>query len=149
MALVIVALIVIAVVWWLKRERALTRNERLYLRRRGYDPGESEPAGPPLDRDAQLLDLIQSLTDISPYARQRAAEQLSRMCVGGRKDPRMFTPLVAALDDSEAAVRSAAAMALASFDDPRAVDSLRRRLEVDESILFRTTAKKAIEKLTS
>jgi len=146
MPLIIFVVIVLAILWWLKSQRALSRNERLYLKRRGYS---DEPAdvGPPVDPDSQLVSLIGSLSDISPYSRQRAAEELSRMCAHGRRDARMFPCLVAALDDNEASVRGAVATALGNLADPRAVEPLTLQLEVDESILFRTAALEALEKL--
>jgi len=80
---ILFVVIIIAVIWWLKGERALSRNERLYLKRRGYEPPSEAEAAPPVSKDAHLLSLIESLSDISPFARQRAAEDLSRMCVSG------------------------------------------------------------------
>ena len=147
MPLIIFVVIVLAILWWVKSQRALSPNEKLYLKRRGYSTEPQDP-GPPVDPDSQLVSLIDSLSDISPYARQRAAEELSRMCAQGRRDPRMFTCLVAALDDNEASVRGAVAAALGNLADPRAVEPLTLQLEVDESILFRTAALEAIEKLT-
>jgi hypothetical protein len=144
--IILLIIIVIAVVWWLKSERSLSRNERLYLKRRGYEPGPTEP-GPPVDADSKLVSLINSLGDISPYSRQRAAEELARLCQEGKRDLRMFESLVRALNDSEAAVRGAAAAALGQFGDSRAVAVLKEQLEVDESILFRAAALKALDKL--
>jgi HEAT repeats len=146
MWLLIIVVIVIVVIWWLKSERTLSRNERLYLKRRGYQ-ADPVDVGPPVDPDSQLFSLINSLSDISPYARQRAAEELSKLCAGGKRDPRMYESLVEALDDNEPAVRSAVAAALGSLEDVRAIAPLEQQLEVDESILFRTSARRALDKL--
>jgi len=146
MPVLIFVVVIILVIWWLKSERTLSRNERLYLKRRGYH-AEPVDVGPPVDPDSQLFSLINSLSDISPYSRQRAAEELSRLCAGGKRDARMFESLVGALDDNEPAVRSAVAAALGSLADVRAVAPLERQLELDESILFRTAALKALDKL--
>ena len=146
MPLLIIIVIVIVVIWWLKSERTLSRNEQLYLKRRGYQ-ADPVDVGPPADPDSQLFSLINSLSDISPYSRQRAAEELSKLCAGGKRDARMFESLVRALDDNEPSVRSAAASALGSLADVRAVGPLERQLELDESILFRTSALKALAKL--
>jgi hypothetical protein len=146
MPLVIFAVIAILIFWWVKSDRTLSRNERLYLKRRGYEASPPN-TGPPVDPDSQLTGYIDSLSDISPYSRQRAAEELARLCVEGKRDTRMFYSLVAALDDSEASVRSAVASALGHLADARAVEPLKRQLDVDESILFRAAALKALEKL--
>jgi HEAT repeat protein len=146
MPIVIFAVIAILIFWWVRSDRTLNRNERLYLKRRGYEPSPT-PAGPPIDPDAQLTGYMESLSDISPYSRQRAAEELARLGVEGKRDTRMFYSLVAALDDSEASVRSAVASALGDLADARAVEPLKRQLDVDESILFRAAALKALEKL--
>jgi hypothetical protein len=145
--LILIVIIIIAVMWWVNGERALSRNERLYLKRRGYEPPSEVEASAPLPKDAHLFSLIESLSDISPFARQRAAEDLSRMCTEGNRDARMLSSLVAALDDSDAAVRSAVAMALASLGDPASVEPLKRRLELEESIHVRASLERALEKL--
>ena len=146
MPLVIFVVIAILIYWWWRSDRTLSRNEQLYLKRRGYDASPPN-TGPPIDPDSQLTGYIESLSDISPYSRQRAAEDLARLCVEGKRDTRMFYSLVAALDDSEASVRSAVASALGHLADVRAVEPLKRQLDVDESILFRAAALKALEKL--
>lgn len=146
MAYLIAILIIIALVWYFARKRGLTANERQYLRRRGYEP-EEDSIGPPVPKDAQLFNLIASLGDLSPYARQKAAEDLAQMCQTGRRDPRMLSALIAALDDRDASVRSAAANALASLDMPEAVEPLDRRLSVEESIQARKAINRAIERL--
>ena len=148
LSIILVIVIVSALVYAFSGNRALNRNERLYLKRRGYEPPATEiDEGPPVSRDALLFSLIESLSDISAYARQRAAEDLSRMCASGKRDSRMLSPLIAALDDSEASVRGAAALALGNLDDPASVDALHRRIETEESIYVRASLEQALEKL--
>jgi hypothetical protein len=146
--LILLILVLALLYWWLRSERALTRNEEIYLRRRGYD-FEDEPAPrPALDKDRRILNLIESLEDITPYSRQRAAEEIARLCESGHKDPRLLEPLIAALDDSNAIVRSAVAAALGSLGDERAIEPLKRKAETDESFQVRAAAKSALEKLS-
>ena len=145
--LILIVVIIIAVMWWLNGERALSRNERLYLKRRGYEPFSEVEAGPPVSKDTRLFSLIESLSDISPFARQRAAEDLSRMCVSGQGDTRMLTELIVALDDSEASVRRAVATALANLSDPSSIVALKRRMDVEESIQVRATLEQALARL--
>ena len=135
--LILIVVIIIAVMWWVNGERALSRNERLYLKRRGYEPPSEVEAGAPVPKDARLFSLIESLSDISPFARQRAAEDLSRMCLEGNRDSRMLPSLIVALDDSDASVRSAVAIALRNLGDRASVEPLKRRLELEESIHVR------------
>jgi HEAT repeat protein len=143
----ILALAVIGAVWWLKGRQTLNTNERLYLRRRGYDAGDEGRTGPAVSRDTRVLDLIESLGDVTPYSRERAAEELSVLCETGEKDERMFAPLVTALDDNNAAVRGAVALALGNLGDPRAIEPLRRVAGADESAHARALARRALEKL--
>jgi hypothetical protein len=145
--LILIVVIIIAVMWWLNGERALSRNEKLYLKRRGYEPPSEVEAGPPVSKDTRLFSLIESLSDISPFARQRAAEDLSRMCVEGSRDSRMLSGLLVALGDSEASVRAAAATALGNLGDARATESLMRRLEEEESVHTRTALERSLQKL--
>ena len=145
--IILVIVIVLALVYAVKGERGLNLNERLYLKRRGYDPPAEFDEGPPVSKDTRLFSLIESLSDISPYARQRAAEDLSRMCASGQRDPRMLSSLVKTLDDSEASVRGAVAMALGNFGDRTSVEPLKRRMEVEESIHVRASLEQALEKL--
>jgi HEAT repeat protein len=145
--LILLAFVIIGVMWWLKSERALSRNERLYLKRRGYQPPSEDDVGPPVSKDARLFSLIESLSDISPFARQRAAEDLSRMCIEGNRDRRMLSGLVAALDDSDASVRGAAATALGNLGDAGATDPLARRLEEEESLNARAAVERSLQKL--
>ena len=142
-------LIVVALLWRFNSERAISRNEKQYLKRRGYDSGEPIAEGPPVHKDTLLYSLIESLGDLSPFARQRAAEGLSRMCEEGRGDHRMLPALLAALNDRDAAVRGAVATALANLGDEQAVESLKDRLEEEESIHVKSALNKAIERLSS
>jgi hypothetical protein len=144
---IVLVLIALVVAWLLRSGRALSRNERAYLRRRGYEFGESDEPGPPVRTDVRLFSLIESLGDISPFSRQRAAEELARMCKEGRRDPRMLSSLVNTLDDSDASVRSAAASALGDLGDSRAIDPITRRKEIEESIHVRAALTMALEKL--
>jgi hypothetical protein len=145
--IIFIAIIVIAVVWWARSERHLSLNERSYLRRRGYEVEQAGESGPPIAKDTRLFNILESLNDLSPFARQRAADDLSRMCLAGQRDARMLSPLVAALEDSDPAVRGAVAAALGNLGDVAAVEPLKNRLELDESIHVRAAARKAIERL--
>ena len=145
--LVLAVIIVIAIIWYTNSQRALSSNERLYLRRRGYDAGDEPVPGPPIPKETRLFNLIASLSDLSPYARQKAAEDLARMCEEGKRDRRMLSALVTALDDSDASVRSAAANALASLKECEAIEPLERRLNVEEAIQARAAMQRAIGKL--
>jgi len=147
MPLIIFAVLIIAIVWWLNSKRTLSRNEKLYLKRRGYSTDEPLQAVPPVTRDSRLLGLIESLGDLSPYARKRAAEDLARMCEGGQRDERMFPSLVVALRDSDAQVRGAVAVALSNLGKTEALEPLKQRLEIEESIHVRGALQKAMEKL--
>ncbi|HWO01289.1 MAG TPA: HEAT repeat domain-containing protein [Blastocatellia bacterium] len=146
--LILIVAIVVAVMWWLNGERTSSRNERLYLERRGYEPPSEVENGSPVPKDARLFNLIESLSDISPFARQRAAEDLSRMCVEGNRDSRMLSALVDALDDSDASVRSAAAVALGNLGDADATEALTRRLEEEESVHARAAVERSLQKLS-
>jgi HEAT repeat protein len=79
--------------------------------------------------------------------RQRAAEDLARLCQSGTRDERMLPSLVAALNDNDASVRSAAANALLQLGSPEAIAPLKRRLESEESIHVRASLQRAIERL--
>jgi HEAT repeat protein len=147
MFLILVIIIVIALVYAFTSQRGLNLNERLYLRRRGYEPAVDPPEGPPIPKDARLFSLIESLSDISPYARQRAAEDLSRMCASGQRDSRMLNPLIDSLNDSDASVRGAVATALAKLGDPASIEALTRRMEIEESIMVKASLEQALEKL--
>ena len=148
MALVIFIVLVFAVVLWrLNSKKSLSRNEKLYLKRRGYETADEIESGPPVSSDARLFSLIESLGDLSPYARQRAAEDLSRMCEEERRDPRMLSSLITALDDRDASVRSAVADALGNLGDAGAIEPLKRREEIEESIHVRAALGKALAKL--
>lgn len=148
MPLIIFLILIIAVViWWSRGNAVLNYNERQYLKRRGYVADENPQPDEPVDKSARLFTAIESLSDLSPYARQRAAQDLSRMCDEGRRDSLMFFPLVDALNDNDAAVRSAAATALSKLEDERAIAALKQRLEVDDSIQVIPSLRKALEKL--
>ncbi|MEW6209207.1 MAG: HEAT repeat domain-containing protein [Acidobacteriota bacterium] len=144
--LIIGIVIVLIIFWRLSGARALSRNEMLYLKRRGYAQESDEPRRP-VERDTRLLGLIDSLSDISPYSRQRAAEEIGALCRSGQKDERMFSALVAALEDSQPAVRTAAARALGELGDGRAIEKLNARLEIEEAIQTQAAIKQMIEKL--
>ena len=146
--IVLLVLIILAVVWWLSSKQAQSLNERIYLRRRGYDTGDGPAPGAQVARDTRLLTLLDSLGDVTPYSRQRAAEEIAQMCESGQSDPRMLAPLIAALDDDDnAGVRGAVASALGSLGDARAIGPLKRTADTDDSIHVRAAARKAVEKL--
>ena len=144
---VLIVLIVVAIVWWASNRKGLSVNEQQYLKNRGYAADAALDAGPPVTKDTRLFSLIESLGDLSPYARQRAAEDLARLCQSGGRDERMLPSLLAALDDTDASVRSAAANALLQLGSPEAIAPLKRRLESEESIHVRASLQRAIERL--
>ncbi|HZM86368.1 MAG TPA: HEAT repeat domain-containing protein [Blastocatellia bacterium] len=144
---ILVIVIVAGVIYVISGERRQSLNEKLYLRRRGYEPPPEVAEGPPVSKDARLFGLIQSLSDISPYARQRAAEDLSRIDGSGQRDPRVLSSLIAALDDSDASVRGAVAKALGKIGDNGSIEPLKRRLEFEESIHVRALLDQALEEL--
>jgi hypothetical protein len=146
--IILIIVIVVALIYAFRGDGSLSFNERLYLKRRGYEPPTDINQGPPVSKDARLFGLIESLSDISPYARQKAAEDLSRMCASGQRDPRMLASLIAALDDSDASVRGAVATALGKLEDRSSVEALTLRLEVEESIHVRASLEQALDKLT-
>jgi hypothetical protein len=148
MLLILVIIIVAALAYAFTSQRGLNLNERLYLKRRGYEPPIDVPDGPPIPRDARLYSLIESLSDISPYARQKAAEDLSRLCASGQGDARMLNPLIDTLNDSDAAVRGAVATALGNLGDPASIEPLTRRMEVEESIMVKASLTQALENLS-
>ena len=145
--IILVIVIVAGVVYAFGSERGLNLNERLYLKRRGYEPALDDNEGPPVSRDAHLYSLIESLSDISPYARQRAVEDLSRIGAKGQRDPRVIRPLIEALDDSDASVRGAVAKALGKLGDPASVGPLKQRMEVEESIHVKASLEQALQQL--
>lgn len=145
--IILIIVIVLALLYAFKGDGSLSFNERLYLRRRGYEPPAEINEGPPVSKDTRLFSLIESLSDISPFARQRAAEDLSRMCVSGERDPRMLSSLISALDDSDASVRGAVAKALGKLGDPASVEPLKQRMAVEESIHVRASLEQALENL--
>jgi hypothetical protein len=140
--IIVIIVIVVVLIYGFSRQRGLNLNERLYLKRRGYHPPEIDE-GPPVSKDARLSNLIASLSDISPYARQRAAEDLS-----SQRDPRVVPSLIRALDDSDASVRGAVAKALGKLGDPESAVPLKRRMEVEESIHVRASLEQALQELS-
>jgi HEAT repeat protein len=144
---IVAVVIAVIIVWWMSGQRALSRNERMYLKRRGYAVEGRAENERPVERDTRLLSVIDSLSDISPFSRQRAAEDISQMCMTGRRDERMFSALVSALDDSQPAVRSAVVAALGNLGDRRAIETLTRRLEDEEAIQVRAAVRQALSKL--
>lgn len=145
--IILVVVIVAALIYAYRGNRALNRNERLYLKSRGYEPPIEDDEGPPVSKDARLLGLIESLGDISPYARQKAAEDLSRMCASGQRDKRILPSLIKTLDDRDASVRGAVATALGNLGDPSSVEQLKRRMDVEESIHVKVMLQQALERL--
>jgi hypothetical protein len=145
--LIFVILIIAVLVWWSRSKTIVSENERQYLKRRGYAADENLEPIVPVDKSARLFTAIESLTDLSPYSRQRAANDLARMCEEGQRDNRMFFPLVDALNDKDAGVRSAVANALSKLEDERAVSAIKQRLEIDESIQVIPSLRRALEKL--
>ena len=146
--IILVIIIVAAVFYGLNSQRRMSLNEKLYLRKRGYEPPVEINEGPPVSKEARLFSVIESLTDISPYARQRAAEDLSRMCASGHRDSRMLSSLIAALDDSDASVRAAVAIALGKLGDQASIEPLKRRMQIEESIHVRASLEHVLEKLS-
>jgi len=144
---ILVIVIVVALIYGFKGNRALNRNEELYLKSRGYEPPIDVNSGPPASKEAQLLNLIESLGDISPYARQKAAEDLSRMCASGHRDGRILPSLIQTLDDGDASVRGAVAQALGNLGDASAIELLRQRMDVEESIHVKVLLQQALERL--
>lgn len=145
--ILIVVMVVLLVIWWSSGNRSLNRNERLYLKRRGYAVDEALDAGSPVTQASRWLTAIESLDDLSPSARQRAAQELARIVEQGGRDRLIFSALCDALDDSDAGVRNAVANALEKFGDAQAVDYLERRLAVEEALQTRAALQRAIKKL--
>src|SRR5258707_788081 len=135
--IILIVVIAVAVIYAFRGQQGLNLNERLYLRRRGYEAPTEFEERPQVSKDTRLFSAIESLSDVSPFARLRAAEDLSRMCASGQRDPRMLSSLIAALDDSDASVRSAVATALGRLGDRASVPQLRSRMDVEESIHVR------------
>ena len=145
--LIFIILIVALALWWAKSNRALSFNERQYLKRRGYATDEPLTLKAPIDPDARLRATLDSLNDLSPYSRQRAAQDLARICEEGQGKALLLQPLVEALQDSDAAVRSAAAEALSKLGEARAIEALKQRLEVEDSIQTLAALRKALQRL--
>ena len=145
--IIIIIVIAVGLIYGFRSQQGLSPNERRYLKRRGYEPPPEVEERPQVSKDTRLFSAIESLSDVSPFARQRAAEDLSRMCESGRRDPRMLSSLIAALDDSDASVRGAVAMALGKLGDPSSVEPLKRRWDLEESIHVRASLEQALQKL--
>jgi HEAT repeat protein len=145
--ILIVALVAILMIWWLKSDRALNRNEKLYLKRRGYAVEDSVEARTSVSPDTRLFAAIESLNDLSPASRQRAAQNLAQMCEQGSRDSIMFSALLEALNDSDAAVRSAVVTALEKFGDVRVLEFLEKRLEIEEALQTRAALQRVIKRL--
>jgi hypothetical protein len=146
--IILVIIIVAGFIYALKGEKGLNRNERLYLKRRGYEPPAEVEERPQVSKDTRLFSAIESLSDVSAFARQRAAEDLARMCESGNRDPRMLSALISALNDNDASVRSAAAIALGKLGNAASIAALTQRMDIEESIHVRASIEKAIELLT-
>jgi hypothetical protein len=145
--IILIIVIAVALIYAFRSQQGLNLNERLYLRRRGYEPPAEFEERPQVSKDTRLFSAIESLSDVSAFARLRAAEDLSRICESGQRDPRMLSSLIAALDDSDASVRGAVAQALSKLGDPASIAPLRSRLEIEESIHVRALMEQALEVL--
>ena len=145
--IILIIVIVVALIYAFRSQQGLSPNERRYLKRRGYEPPAEVEERPQVSKDTRLFSAIESLSDVSPFARQRAAEDLSRMCESGQRDPRMLSSLIAALDDSDASVRGAVATALGNFGDPDSIEALKKRMEMEESVHVRASLERALEKV--
>jgi len=144
---ILIIIIVVAVSYGLRSRSELNLNEKLYLRRRGYQATNESIERAPVSKDLKLLGAIESLSDVSPYARQRAAEDLSRICAAGNRDDRMLSPLIEALNDNDASVRSAVATALGNYGDLASREALSTRLGVEESIHVRASIERALQRM--
>lgn len=147
--IIIFVAIVVSALWWFNSQRRISYNERHYLKQRGYEVESAAEARPPVPKDARLFALIESLSDLSPYSRQKAAEDLLKMCAAGNRDERMLSALTSALEDSDASVRRTAATALGELGDARAIEPLTSLVESEDSIHVRSAAQKALAKLTT
>jgi len=147
--IILIIVIAVALIYTFRSRHGLNLNERLYLKRRGYEPPPEFEERPQVSKDTRLFGAIESLSDVSPFARLRAAEDLSRICESGQRDPRMLSSLIAALDDSDASVRGAVAMTLCKLGDPASIAPMRSRMEIEESIHVRASLQQAIERLVT
>ncbi|HXU39370.1 MAG TPA: HEAT repeat domain-containing protein [Blastocatellia bacterium] len=144
--IILIIVIAIALTYAFRSRQGLNRNERLYLKRRGYEPPTEIDERPRVSKDTPLFSAIESLSDVSAFARQRAAEDLARMCESGRRDPRMLSALIAALEDNDASVRGAVATALGKFGDAESIEALKKRMTLEESVHVRASLERALEK---
>ena len=145
--LIVIILVILIVIWWGRSNSRLSYNEKLYLKRRGYLDEEILGSPNSGSESSRLISALDSLSDISPGARLRAAQDLAKLCDEGKRDSAMLSSLLVALDDEDSAVRRAVADALGKLNDRRAIEPLKRRLEGDDSIHFQMIAKRALEKL--
>ncbi len=125
----------------------MNRNEKLYLKRRGYVIEEGVEASSSVTPDTRRFAAIESLNDLSPVSRQRAALDLAQMCEQGSRDSMVFSALIEALNDSDAAVRNAVVTALEKFGDVQVVEFLEKRLEIEEALQTRAALQRVIKKL--
>ena len=145
--ILIVVLVAILLIWWLKSDRALNHHERLYLKRRGYVVEAGVELSSSVTPDTRLFAAIESLNDLSPASRQRAALDLAQLCEQGSRDSMIFSALLESLNDSDAAVRSAVVTALEKFGDAQALEFLEKRLEIEEALQTRAALQRVIKKL--
>jgi len=59
----------------------------------------------------------------------------------------MLASLIKTLDDSDASVRAAVAIAMGNLGDPASVEELKSRMETEESIHVRASLERALQKL--
>ena len=144
--ILIVVLVVVLVFWRSRGNHALNRNEKLYLQRRGYAI-EQGTSGSPVTKTTRLFAAIESLNDLSPASRERAAHDLAQMCEQGNRDSLIFSALCEALNDPDAAVRNAVVNALEKFGNVQAIEFLEKRLEVEEALQTRAALQRVIKKL--
>src|SRR5262249_28665353 len=147
--IIVLVLIIGGIIWWYRGQRAVSLNERMYLRQRGYDPPDEPKGDRGVAQETRLMDLLDSLDDVTAYSRERAAGGIWRMCEAGQRDERMSAPLVTALDDSNASVRGAAAIALGHLGDSRAIEQLNRVADGDDSPHARAQARRALDRLNN
>jgi hypothetical protein len=57
--IILIIVIVVALIYAFRPDGSLSFNERLYLRRRGYEPPIEINEGPAVSKDARLFSLIE------------------------------------------------------------------------------------------